>query len=282
MLFHGVNGSTQIIRDNKMRLEKKYGRWALITGASSGIGEGFAKRLASENMNLILVARREERLKKLSDELKEKYNVSIVIAPVDLSKENFIEDLKEFVEDREVGMLINNAGFGSAGEFAKSDVEQQANMIRVNCIAPTILTHYFVQQMKERKKGAIIFLGSLVAYQPTPLTTTYSATKAFNLFMDERLWYELRDYNIDVLALNPSGTDTEFQQKANTSSGPAPRTVEEVVNTAMKSLGRKISVIDGFYNKLLSFVPRIVTRKSIVKLAGSVRKKYYTSLSIIK
>lgn len=265
-----------------MTLKEKYGSWALITGASSGIGEGFAKRLASENMNLILVARREERLKKLSDELKEKYNVSIVIAPVDLSKENFIEDLKKFVEDREVGMLINNAGFGSAGEFANSDVEQQANMIRVNCIAPTILTHRFVQPMKERKKGAIIFLGSLVAYQPTPLTTTYSATKAFNLFMSEGLWYELRDYDIDVLALNPGGTDTEFQKKANTSSGPVSRTVEEVVSTAMKNLGKRISVVDGFYNKLLSFVPRIVTRKFIVRLAGGVRKKYYTSLSITK
>jgi len=265
-----------------MTLKEKYGSWALITGASSGIGEGFAKRLALENMNLILVARREERLKKLSDELKGKYNANIIVAPIDLSKDNFMEELKKFVSDREVGLLVNNAGFGYAGEFAKSDVVQQVDMIRVNCIAPALLTHHYVQQMKERKKGAIIFLGSLVAYQPTPLTTTYSATKAFNLFLSEGLWYELRDYNIDVLALNPGGTDTEFQQKANTSSGPAPRTVEEVINTAMKSLGKKISVVDGRYNKLLSFIPRIVTRKSIVKLAGSVRKKYYTSLSITK
>jgi uncharacterized protein len=265
-----------------MTLKEKYGNWALITGASSGIGEGFAKRLASEKMNLILVARRKDRLKKLSDELKEKYDVNIVIAPVDLSKGSFMDDLKGFVEDREVGILINNAGFGSAGEFADSDIEQQADMIRVNCIAPTILAHHFIQPMKERKKGAVIFLGSLVAYQPTPLTTTYSATKAFNLFMSEGLWYELRDYNIDVLALNPGGTDTEFQKKANTSSGPAPRTVTEVVDTAMKSLGKKISVVDGSFNKLLSFVPRIVTRKFIVRLAGRVRKKYYTSLSITK
>ncbi|MCX6167978.1 MAG: SDR family oxidoreductase [Ignavibacteriales bacterium] len=262
-----------------MTLKEKYGSWALITGASSGIGEGFARRLASENMNLILVARRNDRLIKLSEELKKKYNVDIVVAPVDLSKDNFMKDIEEAVDDREIGMLINNAGFGSAGEFADSEIEQQTNMIRVNCIAPTILSHHFIQQMKIRKKGAIIFLGSLVAYQPTPLTTTYSATKVFNLFMSEGLWYELRDYNIDVLALNPGGTDTEFQMKANTTSGPSPRTVEEVINTAMISLGRKISVVDGSFNKLLSFIPRIVTRKFIVKLAGRVRRKYYTSLS---
>jgi short-subunit dehydrogenase len=263
-----------------MTLKEKYGSWALITGASSGIGEGFAKRLASENMNLILVARRKERLKKISDELKNKYNVNIVVAPVDLSKENFMEELKEFVEDREVGVLINNAGFGSAGDFADSDVEQQANMIRVNCIAPTILTHHFVQQMKDRKKGAVIFLGSLVAYQPTPLTTIYSATKAFNLFMGEGLWYELRKYNIDVLTLNPGGTDTEFQKVANTSAGPVPRTVEEVVNTAMKNLGKRMSVVDGFYNKVLSVLPRIITRRMTVRIAGKIRTKYFTSTSI--
>jgi len=263
-----------------MTLKEKYGCWALITGASSGIGEEFARRLASEKMNLILVARRKDRLKNLADELKEKHNVKIVVAPIDLSKEKFMEELKEYVEDREVGLLINNAGFGYSGEFGDADVEQQTDMIRVNCIAPTILAHHFVQSMKERKKGAIIFLGSLVGYQPTPLTTTYSATKAFNLFMGEGLWYELRKYNIDVLALNPGGTDTEFQQRANTSAGPIPRTVQEVVNTAMNKLGKRPSVVDGFYNKVLSVIPRFITRRSTLMIAGYMRKKLYTVPSI--
>lgn len=260
-----------------MTLQEKYGDWALITGASSGIGEEFARRLASERMNLILVARRKERLEKLADELKEKHSVKIVVTPLDLSKNNFMDDLKSFVGDREVGLLINNAGFGYNGEFETGDVEWQSNMIRVNCIAPTILAHHFIQSMKRRQKGAIIFLGSLVGCVPAPFTTTYSATKAFNLFMGEGLWYELRNYNIDILTLNPGGTDTEFQKVANTSSGPIPRTVEQVVNTAMTSLGKKISVVDGFNNKLLSFIPRLLTRRMTVSLAGKIRTKYYSS-----
>jgi short-subunit dehydrogenase len=263
-----------------MTLKEKYGCWALITGASSGIGEEFSKRLASEKMNLILVARRKDRLEKLTEELKVKYGVKIVVVPLDLSKDKFMDELKEYVEDREVGFLINNAGFGYNGEFGEGDVEKLTDMIRVNCIAPTLLTHHFVQSMKERKKGAIIFLGSLVGYLPIPFTTTYSATKAFNLFMGEGLWYELRKYNIDVLALNPGGTDTEFQKVANTSAGPIPRTVEEVVNTAMNNLGRRPSVVDGFYNKVLSVIPRFITRRSTLMIAGYMRKKLYTIPSI--
>lgn len=262
-----------------MTLQQKYGSWALITGASSGIGEGFARRLASEKMNLILVARRKERLEKLEDELNQKYGVSIITAPLDLSSEDFMEKLLQFVDNREVGLLINNAGFGYNGDFGDSDINWQKDMIRVNCIAPTVLTHHFVQPMKERKKGAIIFLGSLVGCLPTPFTTTYSATKAFNLFMGEGLWYELRNYNVDVLTLNPGGTDTEFQKVAGTSAGPIPRTVKEVVDTAMQSLGKKISVVDGTKNKFLALIPRILTRKLTASLAGKVRKKYYSSTS---
>ena len=277
MLFHGVNGLTQIKRKTKMTLQEKYGSWALITGASSGIGEEFARRLASEKMNLILVARRKDRLEKLAEELKEKHSVKNVVVPLDLSKDNFMKELKEYVEDREVGLLVNNAGFGYNGEFGDGDVEQQTDMIRVNCIAPTVLTHHFVQSMIEKKKGAIIFLGSLVGFLPTPFTTTYSATKAFNLFMGEGLWYELRKYNIDVLTLNPGGTYTEFQKVANTSAGPIPRTVEEVVNTAMRNLGRRPSVVDGFYNKVISVIPRFITRRSTLMIAGYMREKLYTA-----
>jgi len=259
-----------------MNLKEKYGSWALITGASSGIGEEFARRLASEKMNLILVARRKERLEKLADELKQKNKIEIISAPVDLMKENFLDELKNYIGNREVGVLINNAGFGYNGEFIKADPDIFFRMIKVNCIAPTILAHHFGFQMVERRKGAIIFLGSLVGYEPVPFTTTYSATKAFNLFMGEALWYELKNYNVDVLALNPGGTATEFQQIAGTSTGPLPRTVTQVINTAMKYLGKKPSVVDGLYNKILSLIPRIVTRRLAVKLAGRIRKKLYT------
>lgn len=264
----------------KMTLKEKYGSWALVTGASSGIGEEFARRLASENLNLILAARRIERLEKLSKELIEKHNIKVVIAPVDLSKKKFMDELKEYVGKREVGLLVNNAGFGYNGEFVEADPEIFRKMIKVNCIASTEIAHYFGAQMAKRKKGAIIFLGSLVGYNPTPLTTVYSATKAFNLFMGEALWYELKKNNVDVLALNPGGTATEFQQVAGTSAGPVARSVEEVVNTAMKKLGKRPSVVDGFFNKVLTVIPRFITRRLTLMLAGYMRKKLYSASSI--
>lgn len=260
-----------------MTLKEKYGNWALVTGASSGIGEAFARQLASKNLNLILVARRLERLEKLSKVLIEKHNIEVVVAPVDLSKKKFMEELKAYVGKREVGIVINNAGFGYNGEFVDADPDIFRKMIKVNCIAPTEIAHYFGSQMTKRKKGAIIFLGSLVGYSPTPFTSVYSATKAFNLFMGEALWYELKKNNVDVLALNPGGTATEFQKVAGTSAGPVARSVDQVVNTAMKKLGKKPSVVDGFVNKILSVMSRFITRRLSLNLAGYMRKKLYTA-----
>ncbi|TSA30025.1 MAG: oxidoreductase, partial [Ignavibacteriales bacterium] len=109
------------------------------------------------------------------------------------------------------------------------------------------------------------------------LTTVYSATKAFNLLMGEALWYELKKNNVDVLALNHGGTATEFQQVAGASAGPVARSVEDVVNTAMKKLGKRPSVVDGFFNKVLTVIPRFITRRSTLMLAGYMRKKLFTA-----
>jgi len=258
-----------------MDLKEKYGSWALITGASSGIGEEFAKRFAALGLNLILVARRKEKLEILSQELNTKYNINIITAPVDLTSENFLEDLKKYTAEIEIGILVNNAGIGSNGEFIHASPEKEAEMVKLNCLAPTILTHYFVKQMVERRKGAIIFLGSVVGFQPTPFMATYSATKAFNSFLGDTLWYELKKYNIDVLSLNPGGTATEFQRIANSGTGPVPRTVEQVVTTALKALGKKPSVVDGLYNKILAISSRFGSRKFVVTTAGFITKVLY-------
>ncbi len=256
-------------------LKDKYGDWALITGASSGIGEEFARSFAKEKINLILVARRKERLDNLSEELKTKHEIDVIAAPIDLIKDNFLNELKTYVDNREVGILINNAGFGSNGEFVNNDPQTEADMVRLNCVAPTILTHHFVRPMVKRGKGAIIFLGSVVAFQPTPYMTTYSASKAFNSFMGDSLWYELKKYNIDVLSLNPGGTETEFQRIANSSTGPVPRTAEQVVNTAMNALGKKPSVVDGSINKVLVVASRFISRRLIVIIAGAIVNSLY-------
>lgn len=258
-----------------MGLKKKYGNWALITGASSGIGKAFSKYLAGLGMDLILVARNEKKLENLGKELKNKYNIDCLSIPLDLTKENFIEELNESVGSREVGILINNAGYGSSGNFTEIDTRHEIDMVKLNCLAPIILTHHFSKQMLERKKGAIIFLGSVAGLTPIPMMATYSATKAFNEFMGSSLWYELKQHNIDVLSLNPGGTKTGFQRIANTTTGPFVRLPEDVVHTAFKALGKKPSVVDGYPNKVTAFLSKLFSKKLVVSISGRVANKLY-------
>ena len=263
-----------------MKLLDKYGKWAIVTGASSGIGEEFARKLSSEGFNLIIIARRKDRLDKLAEEIKSHHDVEIIPVELDLTEETFMSKLSSITKDKEIGILINNAGIGSTGEFVNADAEHEIKMVKLNCIAPTILTHHFVKGMKERKKGAIIFLGSVTAFQPTPFMASYSATKVFNLFLGNSLWWELKKYNIDVLSLNPGGTETEFQRIADAKTGPIPRTTKQVVETAMNALGKKPSVVDGAFNKLLTFSSRFVSQKITVIIAGFIASRLYKNKSV--
>ncbi len=251
----------------------KYGQYALITGASSGIGKAFAYKLASLNVDLVLVARREEKLKLIKDEIEQKYSVKVIVITLDLTVNSFIEAIKESTKDLEIGILINNAGFGSTGDYIQIDSEYEEKMIKLNCIAPSILTHHFVSKMKGRKKGAIIFLGSVVSFISVPYMSTYSATKAFNTFLADGLWYELKKYNIDVLTVNPGGTDTEFQRISKVSGGAFVRKPEDVVETALKALGKKVLVIDGAMNRINVFISKFLPRKFLIKLSGKVSEK---------
>lgn len=254
----------------------KYGPWALITGASSGIGEEFARKLASLKFNLFLIARRKNLLENLAAELESEFSIKAIVICVDLSDDNFLEEIKNKTAGNEIGLLINNAGLGSVGEFAVLNPDDEIKMIKVNCLAPAILTHHFINKMLERKKGGIIFLGSLLSFQPTPFSASYSATKAFNSFLGDALWYEMKKHNIDVLSLNPGGTDTGFIRlsgKFNNSS--LIRTTENVVETALKAIGRKPSVIDGLINKILVFGGRLLPRKTLINLSGLISGKLH-------
>ena len=247
----------------------QYPNTALITGASSGIGEAFARKLSSLGFNVIIVARRIERLEKLAEEIRTKHKVEVIVIQADLSEENFLQKIIDAVGEKEIGILINNAGLGSVGEFADADAEHEIKMVKVNCVAPTILTHHFLQGMIKRKSGAIIFLGSILSFQPTPFSAAYSATKAFNSFLGDALWYELKKHNIDVLSLNPGGTDTEFLRLSKRSSAII-RTPEEVVEAALKALGKKPSVIDGVINKIMIPLGKFLPRKILINVTGFI------------
>lgn len=249
--------------------QEKYGPWALVTGASSGIGAEFAKQLAEKNLNLVLIARRKERLERLAGQLEKKHNVQVKTITADLSRPDFMSLVYPVIQTREIGLLVNNAGFGIGGNFLEHDLQRELALLDVNCRAPLILAHEIGQQMAQRRRGGIIFVSSVSAYMATPFEASYAASKAYELFLAESLWYELKHHGVDVLAHCPGSTVTEFHEVAGTGEFAA-MPVEPVVALALKKLGKKQSVIAGWHNRLLVCLTKIAPRRIMTTLAGKV------------
>lgn len=251
---------------------QKYGPWALITGASSGIDAEFARQLAEKGLNLILVARRKERLEDLTKELKNQQNIQVKTIPLDLTRPDFMTSLRPVTDSVEVGLLINNAGVIVTGKFLENDLEGELRMLDINCRTPLILAHEFGQKMIKRKRGGVIFLASMVAYQGTPFTTTYASTKAYNLLLAEGLSYELKEEGVAVLALSPGFTNTEMLEGMDFSHMPIkPMPVKPVVTSALKALGHKSSVIPGVMNQFMNFLGKyLFTRSADTTMFGEM------------
>jgi short-subunit dehydrogenase len=250
----------------------------LITGASSGIGEVFARKLAALGRNVLLVARSEDKLITLCNELGRSNSIRAQYVALDLSKPESAARLFAEAEKRglTVDLLINNAGFGSMGEFSKLDLAREQNMIDLNVKSLVELTYLFLQPMIERKQGAIINVASTAAFQPVPFMATYAATKAFVLSFSEALWEENRAHGIKILALCPGVTDTNFFEAARGHKPPAraSQTPEEVVDTALRGLAHgKGHIISGWTNFLMTQGERLAPRSFIIRLAGRMMRK---------
>ena len=251
----------------------------LITGASSGIGAAFAHKLAERGHNLLLVARSEENLVTACNEVGRSQSIRAEYVAMDISVPEapsrlFEETLKRGLE---IDFLINNAGFGSMGDFAQLDLDRELNMIDLNIRALTELTYRFLQPMRERKGGTIINVASTAGFQPVPFMGVYAATKAFVLSFSEALWEENRPYGIKVMALCPGVTDTNFFEASRMQRPPArtSQTSEEVVDVALRALARgKSSVISGWTNKLMVESERLVPRKLVLRAAGAVLRSH--------
>jgi short-subunit dehydrogenase len=243
----------------------------LITGASSGIGAAFAKALAARGSNLVIVARRAERLASVADELRRTTDARIEAIPADLSHPTAAHELHQAVADRgiQVTSLINSAGFGSFALFPGADPEQLTAEIAVHAMAPVQLTAAFLPQMVNAGNGFVINLASVSAYLPSPRMAVYSAAKAFVLSFTESLWTELRGTGLTVMAVSPGATATDFT----TGMGPDAevltagklRTPEDVVTTALRHLERRSpgpTVIDGHLNKLSVLMSRFMSRRA--------------------
>jgi short-subunit dehydrogenase len=252
----------------------------LITGASSGIGEAFARKLAAQGRNLLLVARSGDKLITLCNELGRLSSIRAQHVAMDLTEPDAPARLFAEAEKRGlvVDTLINNAGFGAFGDFAKLDLDRQLNMIDLNIKSLVELTYRFLAPMRERKQGAIINVASTAGFQPVPYMANYAATKAFVLAFTEALWDENRPYGIKVMALCPGATNTNFFEAAH-SRKPAARvaqTPEEVVETGLSGLNRARShIVSGWTNYLMIEAERLVPRSLIARAAGRMMRAQY-------
>lgn len=249
---------------------ERYGGWALVTGASSGIGEAFAEALAARGFPVVLVARRQDRLDALSARLREAYRVETVVVAMDLAAPGACERVREAVGAREVGFLVNNAGFGFSGRFAERDAEADERMILLNCAAVVRMTHTYLPQMVARRRGGIVVVASTAGYQSTPWFAVYGATKAFDLHFAEALWCELRGSGVDVVALSPGETRTEFAEHAHMGRKSGGHEPAAVVAKALAALGRQPSVVPGLKNKLTAFAYRLLPRRLVTTVTGTV------------
>ena len=249
-------------------------KFTLITGASSGIGEAFARRLAREKHNLVLVARSENKLHEICDELMLEHGIIAHYVALDLTE--FESDVKLFEETEkhgfEVEWLINNAGFGSMGDFAELDLESELQMIDLNISALVALTHRYLQKMRQRKSGVIINVSSAASFQPIPFMATYAATKAFVTAYSQAIAEENRPHGIKVLALCPGATETNFFAAAGMTEAfqvKGMQTSEQVVETALKAVKKgKHLVVSGIANYIGSVLGTIIPDSLITRTIG--------------
>lgn len=247
----------------------------LITGASGGIGEVFARELAANKNNLIIVARSEEKLNQLASQLQEQHKIQVEVIVKDLTEPSATQEVFDAIQSKGivVDTLINNAGFGDYGEFADTDGERQIKMVQLNIIALMDLTHKFLPQMRQRRAGNIINISSIAGFQPIPYISVYAATKAFVLSFSEALWAENRQYGVRVLVACPGPTETNFFNEANFPISFAAKnnkvsTPQEVVRDTLKALEEdKPTVVSaGTLGKIIVNMPRFLPRETLVNI----------------
>lgn len=247
------------------------GKWALVTGASAGLGEHLALDLAASGTHLVLTARRVDRLESLADRIRAEYSVEAHVVPADLSLPEAPQQLYDATEavGTPIDILINNAGFGYLGPFHDGTSEWDRKMVDVNCAAVVHLTHLFLPRMIERRRGYIMMLASAASFQPIPYMSTYAATKAFDRFLGEALDAEVRQYGIRVSSLCPGPTESEFGQVAGLNSSAFRRAVraEPVVRRGLLDLagGKPTSYPPGSGAALVA-LQRILPRALVTRL----------------
>lgn len=250
-------------------LAEEFGPWAVVTGASEGMGRFIAQELADAGLNLVLVARRADLLAELAASLKRSSGVEALALPLDLGQPDQVEILLDRTRDKDIGLLVAAAGFGTSGRFVDNELAAELDMLNVNCRAVLVLTHAFARRLKARGRGGLILFGSLVGWQGVPFAAHYAATKAYMQSLAEGLRVELASHNITVLAAAPGPVSSGFAGRASmimSAATPAAVAARGIV----RALGRKGTVVPGALGKLLTY--------SLIPLPRSLRVRIMTQV----
>jgi short-subunit dehydrogenase len=256
----------------------RYGPWALIAGASEGIGRAFAEELARRGISLVIAARRREVLEAFGQELRERHGVEVRCLALDLAEESAPTRLAECTAELDLGLVIYNAAYSAQGAFLDIGLGQHERALAVNCLGPLRVSHHFGRRLRARGRGGLLLMSSMSGLQGTALVACYAATKAFNLILAEGLWAELREQGVDVLACIAGATRTpSFERSAPQDGGSLarPMEAEPVVLEALARLGQRPSMIPGRINRAAARVFRLLPRaQSVTFISNATRRMY--------
>ena len=256
----------------------QFGEWALVTGASAGIGREFARQLAAAGLHVAIVARREDRLNELAGELHSAYGVEVRPIPLDLATDDCAERIQQSLNGIEIDVLVNNAGFGDAGAFWSREPHMITQMVKLNCLAPALLTRAFLPGMVARDRGAVVMVSSVLGMFACPYEGLYGATKAFDLSLGESLYHELRGTKVAAVTICPSITDTEFLLAEGVDPDKVRKmyrhadSAEKIARITLKALGRKSTVGPRDFH-LTGWAQRFVPRGLLPRVVGLGMKK---------
>jgi short-subunit dehydrogenase len=264
--------STQIVqpkRTENARLFTRYGPWAVVTGASDGIGRELARQLAAAGLNLIVAARRSQPLEELAEEARRLHGVKVQVLAADLSRPEGAAEVVAQAAGLPVGLLVAAAGYGTSGSFVDGDLDEELQLIDVNCRAVAALAHHFGGRFARQGRGGLVLLSSLVAFQGVPRSANYAASKAYVQSLAEALRVELEPHGVDVIASAPGPVASGFAQRARMHLGKT-TSPEEVARGTLAALGRRGTVRPGWLSKVLEWALAPLPRWGRVRMMGLV------------
>ena len=258
---------------------ERYGRWALVAGASEGIGRAFCRQLAERGLDIVLVARREDRLGALAAELEDRFGVRTRTVPLDLARRDLVPQLRQACDDIEIGCLVYNAAHADIVEYLDQPIDDKLATIDVNCRGVVLLTSHFCEKMVARGRGAVVLMSSMSGWQGSAMVGSYAASKAFITVLGESLWAELRPHGVDVEVCVAGATLTpnfQSQTPAEKQKGAFPMQPDAVARAALEGIGNGPTLIPGRMNRMVYLVlGKLVSRRAAVRFFSRTTRGLY-------